>query len=166
MIDFSCLLYNFQHVAATVQLGWTPFPPKRKASPCFFYATCPILNWNKLVSAIPPFHNRPWNISGETQFMPESRPRDDRTVSLMLSLLIYWSHFECKYLCLGFTNDHFQDDTRLLRGTFSPDFGTDFLKHFILSHDGLSVVINGFSGGLCVSWNRQFISIARMFCCA
>lgn len=26
--------------------------------------------------------------------------------------------FNVEYLCLGFTSDHFQDDTRLLRGTF------------------------------------------------
>lgn len=35
-------------------------------------------------------------------------------IEFMLNQLIRLSML--KYLCLGFSNDHFQDDTRLLRG--------------------------------------------------
>lgn len=36
---------------------------------------------------------------------------------LFLWLTFYWIRLSMlKYLCLGFSNDHFQDDTRLLRG--------------------------------------------------
>lgn len=46
----------------------------------FFYATCPILNWNKLVGCDCRFIIAGGTPVGGTQFMPEPCPHIDTTV--------------------------------------------------------------------------------------